>query len=150
MNPLLAPLTLTETVKTEYGLLRIVLAKYTQSNLLAVQLECAEDDPVKENFEGEQFGTLSFNPVPWVGDPGLGCFYAKTWTENELIVPAMLASGLFERTEARLPGNTPGEIWGLKGSAWAEFEAAVKALSEPKNEARATKGPSNDNSGPEP
>lgn len=52
---------------------------------------------------GEPLGRLSVVPEG-APEPPKGRFWAKTWDENELIVPASLASGHFRRIE-------PLQLW---------------------------------------
>jgi len=42
--------------------------------------------------------------------------FVKTWSENEPLVPALLASGLFEDTGLREPtGFVQAQVWRMKG-----------------------------------
>ena len=72
---------------------------------LAIQLE---------TFDGEPWAVLSVN-LPDAPAPPKGHFYAKTWSENEVIRAAALRSGLFEDTGQRIPtGWVLAELWRLK------------------------------------
>lgn len=62
---------------------------------------------------GEPWATLSVN-LPDAPEPPKGCFYAKTWSENEPLREPALTSGLFEDTGLRvLTGYVQAEVWRL-------------------------------------
>lgn len=63
---------------------------------------------------GQEFATLSVN-LPNEPNPPEGCFWAKTWSENEPLRKPALASGLFEDTGRRVQtGFVLAELWRLK------------------------------------
>ena len=94
------------TIQTSYGPATLRFGSYPRSGQTAVQLFLAG---------GELLATLSLN-IPEKGNLlGEGEFFAKTYSENEEIAQACLASGRFEDTGKRVAsGFVQVEIWKKK------------------------------------
>jgi len=61
--------------------------------------------------DGEVYAHVSCNIVA-APPPSPGCFYAKTWSENEPLRAPLLASGLFEDLGVRVQtGFAEAELW---------------------------------------
>ena len=66
----------------------------------------------------EPLATFSTNLVPYGAAVAEDEFCVKTWSENEVLVAPMLATGLFEDTGRRVPsGYVVAPVWRIKDSA---------------------------------
>lgn len=72
----------------EFGTIKLYKNKYTNNNLLAIQLTCTDSD----GFE-EPLARLSVNPEHPLPIPS-NCFYIKDWSENSDLVDWILSSTL--------------------------------------------------------
>lgn len=86
---------------TPYGEAVVRMGCYGNGRL-AIQLVNAEtEEPIGKltvNLPGEELGG--------------GEFFVKTWSENEGIAAAALASGVFEDTGRRVPtGHVEAQVW---------------------------------------
>jgi hypothetical protein len=62
--------------------------------------------------------TFSTNLVPYGASVAEDEFCVKTWSENEVLVAPMLATGLFEDTCRRVPsGYVVAPVWRIKDPA---------------------------------
>jgi hypothetical protein len=88
------------------GYVLLVKRGWYQNNRMAIMLQTSDGVP---------FATLSVN-LPNEPAPPEGCFWAKTWSENQPLRAPALASGLFEDTGRRTrTGFVQAELWRLKG-----------------------------------
>lgn len=93
------------TLKLDNTVLVITTGEYYNGRLAVVL----------DELDGNCFTTVSVN-LPEEKEPEPGCFYAKTWGDNEPYREALLASGYFEDTGERVPVNfVVAEVWKLKG-----------------------------------
>jgi hypothetical protein len=113
---LLSPLTLTERIKTPFGLLRIILSNYQPSGLMSVELTL--DKQPSAGGRAAPVTALSIDTTEEI-ELDHGEFVAKPC--HELMMQTFLDSGLFKAA-----GKTcnSGLIWRLSGTAMLEFNSA--------------------------
>lgn len=102
-------------VSTPYGGAAILVGRYPSSSpvggAIAIQL-VDDEDP------SEPLATFSTNLVPFGAAVADDEFCVKTWSENEVLVAPMLATGLFEDTGRRVPsGYVVAPVWRIKDPA---------------------------------
>lgn len=91
---------------TVYGKVLIRVGRYPAGGALYVDLFNKADGPVT---------TLSTNLVPYGAAVASDEFTVKCWSENEPVIDAMLATGLFEDTGRRIPtGYVTAPVWRIK------------------------------------
>lgn len=90
---------------TNYGVADVMLTSYdSDPDVPAIVLVNAES--------GETIAVLSVNLPDDKQVLQPGCFFAKTWSENERIAETALASGLFVDTGLRVPtGYVSAQVW---------------------------------------
>lgn len=92
-------------IPTPYGSATIVVGRYPAGGAIAIAL-VADEDPT------EAMATFSTNLVPYGAQVSIDEFCVKTWSENEVLVAPMLATGLFEDTGRRVPsGYVASPVW---------------------------------------
>ena len=74
-------------ISTPYGDAAILVGRYPSGGAIAIQL-VDEEDP------SEPMSTFSTNLVPYGASVAEDEFCVKTWSENEVLVAPMLATGL--------------------------------------------------------
>jgi len=98
-------------ISTPYGNAAILVGRYPAGGAIAIQL-VDDDDP------SEPLATFSTNLVPYGASVAEDEFCVKTWSENEVLVAPMLATGLFEDTGRRVPsGYVDAPVWRIKDPA---------------------------------
>ena len=85
-------------ISTPYGDAAILVGRYPTGGAIAIQLVDDED-------RSEPLATFSTNLVPYGASVAEDEFCVKTWSENEVLVAPMLATGLFEDTGRRVPSG---------------------------------------------
>ena len=84
--------------------LRVEIGRYRDNGNMAVSL-------IEEDGFNSPFGSLSVNIDLPLAE---GEFFAKTWSENDELAQAALASGVFEDTGRRVPyGFVEAQVWRL-------------------------------------
>ena len=98
-------------IDTPYGSATILVGRYPAGGAIAIQL-VDDDEPM------EPIATFSTNLVPYGATVANDEFCVKTWSENEVLVAPMLATGLFEDTGRRVPsGYVVAPVWRIKDPA---------------------------------
>ena len=98
-------------ISTPYGDAAILVGRYPSGGAIAIQL-VDDEDP------SEPMATFSTNLVPYGASVAEDEFCVKTWSENEVLVAPMLATGLFEDTGRRVPsGHVVAPVWRIKDPA---------------------------------
>jgi len=104
-------------IDTPPGTAFAVRRRYSNSDL-AVQLIA---------IDGQALGMLSVNLSECADRLGDGEFYANTYSENEALARAALASGLFEDTGRTVrSGDLTFPVWRLRPSAAAVSDVPVE------------------------
>ena len=110
-SPLSAPQHCIGHISTPYGDAAILVGRYPAGGAIAIQL-VDDEDP------SEPLATFSTNFVPYGASVAEDEFCVKTWSENEVLVAPMLATGLFEDTGRRVPsGFVVAPVWRIKDPA---------------------------------
>ena len=92
-------------VETEYGIAHVNVGRYPKGGAIYVQLN---------DLDGQAMTTLSTNLRPYGASIADDEFCVKTWSENESLIPAMKASGLFVDTGKRVSsGHVVSPVWGF-------------------------------------
>jgi hypothetical protein len=100
---------------TPYGNAAILVGRYFSASPAggAIAIQFVDDeDP------SEALATFSTNLAPSGAVLADDEFCVKTWSENEVLVAPMLATGLFEDTGRRVPsGYVVAPVWRIKDPA---------------------------------
>jgi hypothetical protein len=102
-------------IATPFGRAAILVGRYSSGSPaggpIAIQLFDDDDPP-------EPLATFSTNLAPYGAVLADDEFCVKTWSENEVLVAPMFATGLFEDTGRRIPtGYVVAPVWRIKDPA---------------------------------
>lgn len=98
-------------VSSPYGYDAILVGRYPMGGAIAIQL-------FDDGNPSEPLATFSTNLAPCGTALADDEFCVKTWSENEVLVAPMLATGLFEDTGRRVQsGYVVAPVWRIKDPA---------------------------------